>query len=119
MRQGFSSISSLFQTGVNSIKMWIPNTKDLYVTKIVDAIMELKNIPEIEEYSYFDPKITSTENVPRMSFCLLYYSGADQCVTISGKTTPFKEAVVFVVGGGNYVEYQNLQDYTRVCSPLT
>lgn len=24
---------------------------------------------------------------------------------------PFQEACVFVVGGGNYIEYQNIQDY--------
>ena len=26
---------------------------------------------------------------------------------------PFQEAYVFVVGGGNYIEYQNLQDYCK------
>ena len=26
------------------------------------------------------------------------------------------KAIVFVVGGGNYIEYLNLQDYARVCS---
>lgn len=24
---------------------------------------------------------------------------------------PFQEAYVFIVGGGNYIEYQNIQDY--------
>jgi len=24
------------------------------------------------------------------------------------------QAIVFVVGGGNYIEYQNLVDYTKV-----
>ena len=27
--------------------------------------------------------------------------------------TPFTDAVVFMVGGGNYIEYQNLQEYAR------
>lgn len=27
---------------------------------------------------------------------------------------PFQDAVVFVVGGGNYVEYQNLVDFIKV-----
>lgn len=27
---------------------------------------------------------------------------------------PFQEAIVFVVGGGNYIEYQNLQDFCQV-----
>lgn len=26
---------------------------------------------------------------------------------------PFQEAFVYVVGGGNYIEYQNLQDYCK------
>jgi len=25
------------------------------------------------------------------------------------------QALVFVVGGGNYIEYQNLVDYAKVC----
>ena len=33
---------------------------------------------------------------------------------IPRKNTPFKEAIVFVVGGGNFVEYQNLQEYAKV-----
>ena len=27
--------------------------------------------------------------------------------------TGFKEAIVFVAGGGNYVEYQNLRDFAK------
>jgi hypothetical protein len=27
--------------------------------------------------------------------------------------TPFQEAIVFVIGGGNYAEHQNLQDYAK------
>lgn len=27
--------------------------------------------------------------------------------------TPFQEAIVFIVGGGNYIEYQNLMDYCK------
>jgi len=25
------------------------------------------------------------------------------------------QAIVFIVGGGNYIEYQNLMDYSQVC----
>jgi hypothetical protein len=32
------------------------------------------------------------------------------------KTTPFSEAMVFVLGGGCFAEYQNLQDYGAVCA---
>ena len=26
----------------------------------------------------------------------------------------FNDAIVFMIGGGNYIEYQNLQDYAKV-----
>jgi hypothetical protein len=31
-----------------------------------------------------------------------------------GSATPFREAFVFVVGGGNYTEHQNLIDFAAV-----
>jgi len=48
-----------------------------------------------EEYRYLDPKsLRGGSEVPRAK-------------------TPFTDAVVFMVGGGNYIEYQNLQEYAR------
>jgi len=32
---------------------------------------------------------------------------------IPRKTTPFREAIIFTVGGGSLVEYENLQRYGR------
>ena len=29
------------------------------------------------------------------------------------RTQPYREGIVFVVGGGNYLEYHNLQDYAN------
>lgn len=31
----------------------------------------------------------------------------------------FQEAVVFVIGGANYLEYQNLMDHTKVSNILS
>jgi len=93
MQSSVTSVTNLFH-GINQI-MWAPTSKHLYVTRVVDAIMEIKknslNIDDV--YEYFDPKITTT--------------------TIPRKNTPFREAIVFVIGGGNYVEYQNLMDYAK------
>jgi hypothetical protein len=58
--------------------------------------MELKNTLGVENYLYFDPKFPPN-SAPR-------------------KNTPFREAIVFMIGGGNYIEYQNLQEYAKkVC----
>lgn len=49
------------------------------------------------DYRYFDPKQIKVSDVTRSK-------------------TPFNEAIVFIVGGGNYIEYQNLVDYCKVKS---
>jgi len=58
--------------------------------------MEMRNDAEVKDFRYFDPKILRAvdSNVAR-------------------NRSPFQEAVVFVVGGGNYIEYQNLVDYVK------
>jgi hypothetical protein len=74
-------------------------SQNLPVTRIVDELMEMKTSQETEDYRYFDPKqlrVVDGSQIPR-------------------NRTPFQEAIVFMVGGGNYIEYQNLVDYTKVC----
>lgn len=86
-------LGTLFTAGVKAL---LPTSKELYITRIVDCIMEMKNELGVENFLYFDPKIPKKLNsIPR-------------------KNTPFKEAIVFMIGGGNYVEYQNLQEYSKV-----
>uniref|UniRef100_A0A8K9UQV6 Sec1 family domain-containing protein 1 n=1 Tax=Oncorhynchus mykiss TaxID=8022 RepID=A0A8K9UQV6_ONCMY len=70
--------------------------QNLPVTRILDNLMEMKSNPETDDYRYFDPKMLrgSESSTPR-------------------NKNPFQEAIVFVVGGGNYIEYQNLVDYTK------
>jgi hypothetical protein len=47
-------------------------------------------------YLYFDPKV-----------------GAQHQAAPPRRTTPFEDALVFVVGGGNYTEYQNICGHAR------
>lgn len=67
----------------------------LPITKIVDGLMDStsKVSQESLEYTYFDPKVQKDKDVRR-------------------KKT-FQDAIVFLVGGGNYIEYQNLVDYRK------
>lgn len=69
--------------------------KNLPVTKIVDSLMEFKNSSETDEYHYFDPKQLKLTEIPR-------------------NRAAFQDAIVFMVGGGNYIEYHNLVDYAKV-----
>lgn len=56
--------------------------------------MEQKSSPETDDYRYFDPKLIKSDGT-------------------RVKTT-INDAVVFVIGGGNYIEYQNLLDNAKV-----
>jgi hypothetical protein len=81
-----------------SFKNFLPENKKLWLTRVTDAICELRPHSEDESYVYLDPKIKAGGNsnqVPR-------------------QRTPFRHVIVFVIGGGNYHEYQNLQAYAKV-----
>ncbi|XP_014374781.1 sec1 family domain-containing protein 1 isoform X2 [Alligator sinensis] len=81
---------------MEGVKNLVLKQQNLPVTRILDNLMEMKSNPETDDYRYFDPKMLrgSDSSVPR-------------------NKSPFQEAIVFVVGGGNYIEYQNLVDYTK------
>lgn len=96
-----SMFSKLMSTGsqfvMEGVKNFVVKKHNLPVTRVVDALMELKSDQETDEYRYFDPKLlraVDSSSIPRSK-------------------TPFQEAIVFVVGGGNYIEYQNLMDYLK------
>jgi len=94
-----SMFSKLMEKSSNfvmeGVKNLVVKKHDLPITKIVDDIMEQKSGKYNDEYRYLDPKILrGGDSIPRT------------------KTT-FNDAIVFVVGGGNYIEYQNLRDYVK------
>jgi len=79
---------------MEGVKNLVVKGHNLPTTRVVDALMELKSMPDVADYLYFDPKLLR----------------ADSSSTPRNKS-PFQEAYVFVVGGGNYIEFQNLMDY--------
>ncbi len=113
-----SMFSKLMSQGssfvMEGVKNLVVKKHNLPVTKIIEELMEVREQlcllnhhhfdpadiffqirqgQHQEEFLYFDPKILrGGDNVPRAK-------------------NPFQEAVVFMVGGGNYIEYQNLMDY--------
>ncbi|KAM7323183.1 hypothetical protein ACRRTK_017289 [Alexandromys fortis] len=93
-------LSRVMNTGsqfvMEGVKNLVLKQQNLPVTRILDNLMEMKSNPETDDYRYFDPKMlrSNDSSVPR-------------------NKNPFQEAIVFVVGGGNYIEYQNLVDYIK------
>lgn len=109
--RGFSSLSSrltdrLKDSGlenlVQGVKNFLPAQKDLTVTRLVASLMEpatanAQALQETDEYLFFDPKAPRTRAAAA--------SGGAKARQV------FNEAIVFVVGGGGYVEFANLQEY--------
>ncbi|SNX81650.1 related to SLY1 protein [Melanopsichium pennsylvanicum] len=109
--RGFSSLSSrlsdrLKDSGlenlVQGVKNFLPVQKDLTVTRLVASLMEPQGansqaLQETDEYLLFDAKAPRTRAVA--------WSGGVKARQV------FQEAIVFVVGGGGYVEFANLQEY--------
>nr|KAI8761059.1 sec1 family domain-containing protein 1-like [Biomphalaria glabrata] len=95
-----SMFSGLLSKGsqfvMEGVKNLVVKGHNLPATRIVDALMDLKSLPDSEDFRYFDPKLLRADatSVPR-------------------NKTPFQEAYVFIVGGGNYIEFQNLMDYVK------
>lgn len=83
------SISAM--TGVRNL---LSDGKQLAVTRAVEALMEGKPNPEVDNYLLFDPR-------------------APKSGTAGQFRGPFREAIVFMIGGGNYIEYRSLTELTQ------
>lgn len=70
--------------------------QNLPVTKITEQLMECRAGNDNDDYLYLDPKLLKRGD------------------TMPKTRAPFQDAVVFIVGGGNYIEYQNLVDFIKV-----
>ncbi|KAK9164688.1 hypothetical protein Syun_005590 [Stephania yunnanensis] len=91
------SISAM-TAGVRNL---LSGDRQLALTRTVEALMEGRPDPEIESYLLFDPR------APKSS------SGTGS----SHSKGPFKEAIVFMIGGGNYMEYGSLQELAQRQQP--
>ncbi|CAN8257737.1 unnamed protein product [Cochlearia groenlandica] len=81
------------------VKNLLSSDQQLAVTRTVEALTEGKPNPEFDSYLLLDPR------APKSSL-----SGGGGGSHVKG---PFREAMVFMVGGGNYVEYGSLQELTQ------
>lgn len=80
-----------------SYGIFVSRPQNLPITKLTEQVMECRNGSggEVDDYLYLDPKLLKGGDV------------------MPKNRAPFQDAVVFVVGGGNYIEYQNLADFIK------
>ncbi|KAI4342616.1 hypothetical protein MLD38_027222 [Melastoma candidum] len=82
------------------VKNLLSSDRQLALARTVDALMEGKPNPEVDSYIVLDPR------APKSSGSSSHTKG------------PFKEAIVFMIGGGNYVEYGSLQELAKRQQPV-
>ncbi|KAK0555829.1 Vesicle trafficking between the ER and Golgi [Tilletia horrida] len=118
---------------VASVKNFLPSQKDLTVTRLVSALMDPNSasnsgaraaLTETDDYLFLDPRAGTTmgqsragaatgaaSRAERMGMSVAAAQAAAGGPGGPSKRQAFSHAIVFVVGGGNYVEYANLQEY--------
>jgi hypothetical protein len=95
MLGGFSKLAdSLYGSALAGVRNLLPSNNHLPITRLVEQLMVNRDGAESldAQYQYFDPKSTSRR--------------------VAKLTGNYKECIVFVLGGGTYNEYQNLQDWS-------
>ncbi|ESX02296.1 Protein SLY1 [Ogataea parapolymorpha DL-1] len=98
LTEGSSKLSEGFGSLISGLKNLLPEKKNLPVTNIVESIMSPANANQeslkmTDDYLYFDPNLTRGSH------------------SKPPKRSSYNEAMVFIVGGCNYLEYSNLQDW--------
>ncbi|KAM0911457.1 hypothetical protein ACQ4PT_013472 [Festuca glaucescens] len=88
----------LYGQSISAVTNYLSDGRQLALTRTVEALMEGKPNPEVDNYILFDPR------APR--------SG-----TGGQFRGPFREAIVFMIGGGNYIEYRSLIELGQRSQP--
>ncbi|KAI6183378.1 Suppressor of ypt1 [Aphelenchoides bicaudatus] len=92
---------------MEGVKNLVPKKHNLPVTNMVDQLVDTRQSVttglsgpsfDVNDYVFFDPK-------------LMHSSTKDLMNARQGQLA--QDVIVFVVGGGNYIEYQNVLDYAK------
>ncbi|KAJ3203486.1 Vesicle trafficking between the ER and Golgi [Entophlyctis luteolus] len=109
-----SGVGGGLENLISGVRNLLPSRKDMPATTIVQSILEGNTAgTDAEDFLTFDPKSPRGASGSSML-------GAKSPGKVSGNSNfaqtskvAYQQAIVFVVGGGNYLEYQNLQDYAQ------
>ncbi|EIE26993.1 SM/Sec1-family protein [Coccomyxa subellipsoidea C-169] len=88
--QGLSSLTK-------GVKVLLAGEQQAAVTVAVEGLMDAKPSPELDSFLTFDPKAAPGR--------------------ASKAAGPHKEAIVFMIGGGNYLEYESLTTWAGRATP--
>lgn len=85
-----STLSNFIGRAVQNL---ITNDKILPITNLIDTLTECKRNSLEQQFDYYDPKISISN------------------ITNNRREIKFNDSILFIIGGGNYYEYCNIQQY--------
>ncbi|EER05570.1 STXBP/UNC-18/SEC1 syntaxin involved in golgi transport, putative [Perkinsus marinus ATCC 50983] len=88
-------------TGLKNLKNLLPMREDTLITRIVSELMEQSEDGKsklAQDYEYFDPRASTL-------------AGESRSRHIPRVRGSFHQAIVFMVGGGNYIEQHTLSEW--------
>lgn len=100
-----SGVSSHIENLMSNVRQLLPVSKSLPVTRIIESLSENRiDSTTHQEYVLLDPKITSSP-----------HKDLDQGQSPTRDSVPviFTNVVVFVIGGGNVIEYHNAMETVK------
>ena len=94
MAKATTQASGLLAKAADRVTSMLGKTHKHYATRVVENLCEMKPQTEDDEYLYLDPRVKGEVDVAKLRMM---------------NRAPIREVTAFVVGGGCYSEYQNLQ----------
>eukprot|EP00934_Nitzschia_sp_Nitz4_P005717 Nitzschia sp. Nitz4//scaffold62_size106224//48844//50880//NITZ4_004357-RA/size106224-augustus-gene-0.92-mRNA-1//1//CDS//3329555859//5707//frame0 len=94
MAKATTQASGLLAKAADKVTNMLGKTHKHYATRVVENLCEMKPSTEDDDYLYLDPRVKGDVDVVKLR---------------TMNRTPIREVTAFVVGGGCYSEYQNLQ----------
>lgn len=94
MSRASNQATGLLAKATDRVTSMLGKTHKHLATRVIESLCEMKPNTEDDEYLYLDPKVKGDVDVKKLR---------------TMARVPVKEVICFVVGGGCYAEYQNLQ----------
>ena len=95
MARATNQASGLLAKATDKVSSMLVKIHKHRATQVVENLCEMKPNSEDEEYLYLDPKVKGDVDVTNM---------------LRGMArAPVRDVIAFMIGGGCYAEYQNLQ----------
>ncbi|KAI0698407.1 Sec1-like protein [Cerioporus squamosus] len=102
---------------ISGVKNFLPANKLLPVTRLTEALMDPsaasnQSLQETDEYIFLDPRAPRHSNAG-LGISGVGAPGAGGAGSGRARRMAFSEGIVFVVGGAGYVEYGNLEEWSK------